>query len=235
MSPTAALIFAAGFGTRMGDLTKTCPKPLIKVSGKPLIDYGIDTLTHAGIKNIVANLHYYPDQLEQHLGKYGNITTIRETPDILETGGGLKNALPLLGTEPVITLNSDAVWTGANPIRALLDAWDSGKMDALLMLIPTQNAQEHRGTGDFTLTKLGHITRKGTAAAAPYVYSGAQIIKTDRLIEITESCFSLNLLWDKMLTDNRAYGIVHTGGWVDVGRPEGIDIAAHKLAQNADV
>jgi len=228
----SAVIFAAGFGTRMGTMTTNTPKPMIKVAGKPLLDYAMDLV--AG-RNVVVNVHYLPDQIENHLRNRTDVSVLREEPDILETGGGLKNALPILGADPVITLNSDAIWTGEHPIDALVDAWDPDHMDALLMLIPTTKAQEHRGTGDFNLGTDGKISRKGDAASAPYVYSGAQIIKTDRLAEIEQTSFSLNLLWDKMLADGRAYGIIHTGGWVDVGRPEGIDIATAELAKHADV
>jgi len=228
----AAVIFAAGFGTRMGALTAHTPKPMITVAGKPLLDYAMDLV--AG-RDVVVNVHYLPDQIENHLRGRAGLTVLREEPDILETGGGLKNALPILGSDPVITLNSDAIWTGENPIDALVDAWNPDHMDALLMLIPTPNAQEHRGTGDFNLGTDEKISRRGDAASAPYVYSGAQIIKTDRLAEINQASFSLNLLWDKMLAEGRVYGIVHAGGWVDVGRPEGIDIAEAELAKHADV
>jgi MurNAc alpha-1-phosphate uridylyltransferase len=232
MTISAALIFAAGFGTRMGTLTKTMPKPMIPVAGKPLIDYAIDLVTDANIQSTVVNLHYFPEQLETHLAQYENITTLREKGAILETGGGLKNALSLLGNDPVITLNSDAVWTGDNPISALLDHWKPDEMDALLVLIPTQNAQEHRGTGDFNLDKNTRLSRRGDAPSADYVYAGAQIIKTDLLAGISETSFSLNFLWDQMLAADRVYGVVHHGGWVDVGRPKGIAVAEAELAKH---
>jgi len=138
----------------------------------------------------------------------------------------------MLGNDPVITLNSDAVWTGCNPLTALIDAWEPAKMDALLMLVPIKKAQEHRGAGDFNLEINGQLSRRGTAPTADYVYSGAQIIKTDLLADISQTSFSLNLLWDKMLMKNRAFGITHQGGWVDVGRPEGIKVAELELAKH---
>ena len=232
MTVNAALIFAAGFGTRMGQLTKTMAKPMIQVAGKPLIDYAVDLVSDAQIQNVVVNLHYFPDQLETHLSQYKNITTLREQDEILETGGGLKNALPLLGNNPVVTLNSDAVWTGRNPLSLLIDAWNPDEMDALLVLVPTQNAQEHRGTGDFNLDAKSRLSRKGSAVSAPYVYTGAQIIKTDALANIPETSFSLKLLWDQMLAQDRIYGVVHHGGWVDVGRPEGITVAEAELVKH---
>jgi len=232
MTINAALIFAAGFGTRMGSLTRSTPKPMIHVSGKPLVDFAVDLTLGAGIDRVVANLHYFPEQLETHLAQYPTVATLRENPEILETGGGLKNALSMLGNDPVITLNSDAVWTGRNPLIELIDVWDPAKMDALLMLVPIKKAQEHRGAGDFNLEINGQLSRRGTAPTADYVYSGAQIIKTDLLADISQTSFSLNLLWDKMLMKNRAFGITHQGGWVDVGRPEGIKVAELELAKH---
>lgn len=235
MSVNSALVFAAGFGTRMGALTKSMPKPLVPVDGKPLIDYALDLVLETKIESIVVNTHYFPDQIETHLQSKPRVVTLREAGEILETGGGLKNALSLLGADPVITLNSDAVWTGSNPIQALLNAWNPTQMDALMMLIPTNNAQEHRGQGDFCLDKQSRLSRRGSASSAPFVYSGAQIIKTERLSEIAQTSFSLNLLWDKFLASGTMYGIVHSGGWVDVGRPEGIPIAAAQLVKGQDV
>ena len=232
MTINAALIFAAGFGTRMGHLTKTMPKPMIRVDGKPLIDYAVDLASDAKIQNTVVNLHYFPEQLETHLSKYKNITTLREEGEILETGGGLKNALPLLGDDPVITLNSDAVWTGENPLSLLKENWVPEKMDALLVLVPRRNAQEHCGTGDFNLDANSRLSRKGTAPSASYVFAGAQIIKTDLLATIPQASFSLNVLWDQMLAQGRVFGVVHHGGWVDVGRPEGIKVAQAELAKH---
>ncbi|MDG2401825.1 MAG: sugar phosphate nucleotidyltransferase, partial [Amylibacter sp.] len=119
MSINSALIFGAGFGTRMGEITKITPKPMVPILNKPLIDYAIDITLDANIQNIIVNLHYLPEQIENHLSNFKNIKTIHEYPRILETGGGLKNALPILGSSPVITLNSDIIWIGYNPIKSL--------------------------------------------------------------------------------------------------------------------
>ena len=219
--PPPLMIFAAGLGTRMGALTASCPKPLIRVGGRPLIDHALSLADEAAVTRIVANTHYLPDQIEAHLAPR-KIPISREEPRILETGGGLKRALPLLGANPVMTLNSDAVWTGANPLLQLLDAWDDGK-DGLLLLLPPERAIGHGGTGDFLMDAQGRLTR-AKGAPGP-VYLGAQIIRTDGLAEITEEAFSLNLLWDRMIAKGRLYGIIHHGGWCDVGRPEGIALA----------
>jgi N-acetyl-alpha-D-muramate 1-phosphate uridylyltransferase len=228
MRPTLPplMLFAAGLGTRMGALTATRPKPLIKVAGKALIDHALAKADAAGITHIVANTHYLPDQIEAHLAPR-RIPVSRETPRILETGGGLKRALPLLKQSPVLTLNTDAVWTGENPLSQLLAAWDGTRMDGLLLLLPAEQATGHSGTGDFLMDATGRLAR-AKGAKGP-IYLGAQIIQTDGLAEITEESFSLNLLWDRMITQGRLYGLIHKGGWCDVGRPEGIALAESLL------
>jgi MurNAc alpha-1-phosphate uridylyltransferase len=213
------MLFAAGFGTRMGAMTAARPKPLIPVAGKPLIDHALTLADEAGITHIVANTHYLPDQIATHLAPRG-IALSNETPAILETGGGLKAALPLLGSNPVLTLNTDAVWTGANPLTQLIAAWDGARMDGLLLLLPATDAKGHTGTGDFLMEADGRLTRAKGAAGA--VYLGAQMLRTDGLSDITTEVFSLNLLWDRMITAGRLFGLIHDGGWCDVGRPEGI-------------
>jgi MurNAc alpha-1-phosphate uridylyltransferase len=176
---------------------------------------------------IVANLHYRPEVLQDHLHPLG-VETIVESPDILETGGGLRNAMSLLGDGPVITMNTDAIWRGANPISDLLAAWDPHRMDALLMGVPPARAMEHTGDGDFTMDNQGRLSR-----GAGLVYGGVQIIKTDLLADIPEHSFSLNLVWDQMLSKGTLHGLAYGGTWCDVGHPGGIATAEHLLA--ADV
>ena len=216
------MLFAAGFGARMGALTANKPKPLIEAAGKPLIDHALAVADAAGITKIVVNLHYLGDQIAEHL-KNRNILWSWEQGQILETGGGLKAALPLLGDGPVLTLNTDAVWSGQNPLTQLLNAWDPTKMDALLLLLPAEAALGHSGKGDFLLDPIGRISR-ANGVSAP-IYLGAQILKTQGLSAISEPFFSLNRLWDVAIGNGRAYGLIHHGGWCDVGRPEGIALA----------
>ena len=222
MRPLPLMLFAAGFGTRMGALTANRPKPLIEVAGKPLIDHALHLAETAGITKIVVNLHYLGGQIADHL-KDRDILLSWERDLILETGGGLKAALPLLGDGPVLTLNTDAVWSGQNPLTQLLNAWDPAKMDALLLLLPAEAALGHSGNGDFRLDPNGRISR-ANGVSAP-IYLGAQILKTQDLSAIAEPVFSLNRLWDIAIANNRAYGLIHQGGWCDVGRPEGIVLA----------
>ena len=220
------LLFAAGFGTRMKHLTADRPKPMVQVAGRPLIDHPLGLAQDITPPAIAANLHYKPEMLQAHLTPLG-VQTIIETPGILETGGGLRNALPLLGDGPVITMNTDAIWRGPNPLRLLLDAWDPDRMDALLMGIPPEQALEHAGAGDFTLAPDGRLTR-----GAGVVYGGVQIIKTDLLSDIKESAFSLNVVWDRMMAQGHLHGIRYPGMWCDVGHPGGVNTAETLLASD---
>lgn len=230
MTPEALMLFTAGFGTRMGTLTRDRPKPLIKVGGRTLLDHALDQVDAAGIRRTVANLHYLPDQIRQHLVDRPDITFSAETGSILETGGGLLRALPLLGRGPVFTLNTDAVWTGANPILTLREAWDPACMDGLLLLVPRESAIGHAGAGDFDLDPDGRL-RRGQG----HVYTGAGIVRTEGLAQVGETVFSLNRLWNTMAAAGRLYGTIHRGGWCDVGRPESIPLAERMLRGAGDV
>ena len=225
--PKSLMLFAAGFGTRMGDLTKDRPKPLISVGGITLLDRAFDWIADAHIKNTVVNIHYKGEMVKK--ASQGRALISDETQAVLETGGGLKKALPLLGPDPVFTFNPDVVWSGSNPLDLLAQAWDPQRMDALLLLIPPSNAHSYAGAGDFSLDSAHQISR-----GAGMVYSGAQIIKTDGLSRIQETAFSLNVLWDDMIKTRRVFGVPYTGQWCDVGTPEGIK-TAEKMLENSHV
>ena len=223
------MLFAAGKGTRMGVLTNNCPKPLISVGGKPLIDHALALVQAAAIPNVVANVHYLPQQITSHLHGTG-VRISDESDALLETGGGLRRALPLLGNDPVYTLNPDAVWTGMNPLTQLQAAWRPDDMDGLLLMVEPQDAFGHSGPGDFLQDDGGGL-RRGPGL----VYTGAQILATDSLAQIPEAAFSLNRVWDLLLQRNRLYGIVHHGGWCDVGSPVGIEKAEAMLKAAGNV
>ncbi|MCF2871499.1 nucleotidyltransferase family protein [Octadecabacter sp. G9-8] len=209
----------------MAPLTDTRPKSLVEVAGKPLLDHAIDQC--AGL-NIVVNTHYFADQIERHIDGR-NIALSDETDLLRETGGGLKHALPLLRSNPVFTMNTDAVWRGPNPIATLQTTW-SDDMNALLLMIPRKDAVGHIGDGDFDIDANGRLTR-GTG----YVYSGLQIIRTDGLSKITDESFSMWSLWNDMLKDGTMYGVPYDGQWCDVGRPDSIAIAETMLESAQDV
>ncbi|MGB3279564.1 MAG: nucleotidyltransferase family protein, partial [Pseudorhodobacter sp.] len=157
--PQSVMLFAAGFGTRMGALTADRPKPLINVAGKPLLDHALHQVAEAGVARAVVNVHYKAAQIAEHLKGRANTLISWEEDQILETGGGLRAALPLLGAGPVFTLNTDAVWTGPNPLINLREQWDGARMDALLLLAPLSRIKGFRGKGDFLLGPDGRITR----------------------------------------------------------------------------
>ena len=217
------MIFAAGRGTRMGALTADRPKPMIYVAGRPLIDHAIELGRQAGAAPIVANTHYLRDRIEPHLTRAG--VTVSPEPDaLLDTGGGLRHALPLLGEGAVHTLNSDAVWTGPNPLSALEAEWRPG-MGALLMLVPLDRAHERKGGGDFEIDPDGRLRRGGDL-----VYTGAEILETDALGDEPGQVFSLSSVWTRLAAEGRLFGMIHQGHWADVGHPAGIEMAEEMLA-----
>ena len=220
------MIFAAGFGTRMGDLTASTPKPLIRVSGKPLIDHALGYVEEAGISRIVVNTHYLAAQLHTHLQPH-QIHIAHEKDQILDTGGGLRAALPLLQTDPVFTLNPDVLWLGPNPLSYLRDKWDPDQMDALLLCTPLARTHGRKGGGDFGLDEDGHIKRPGDL-----VYGGAQIVKTGSLESVGEPVFSMNVIWDQMNQAGRLHLAEYPGQWCDIGTPEGIPLAEALLERD---
>jgi N-acetyl-alpha-D-muramate 1-phosphate uridylyltransferase len=212
--PRALMLFAAGLGTRMGALTRTRPKPLLEVAGRAMIDHALDIAELAGVPRIVVNTHYKAALLESHLD--GRNLTISHEHELLDTGGGLRAALPLLGPGPVFTMNSDVLWTGPNPLATLRDDWRA-ESGALLLLVPARRARGYRGSGDFSLSPDGRLTRGGDL-----VYTGAQILWPDGLADFPQAAFSLNHLWDVMERRGTLRGVVHPGGWCDAGHPDGL-------------
>lgn len=225
--PRPLMLFAAGFGTRMAPLTDSVPKPLIPVGQRALIDHALHLARDARMAPIVVNVHYRADMIRAHLKDQADIAISEET-EILDTGGGLARALPLLGATVVATLNTDAVWTGQNPLAALGRAWDPARMDALLSVIEWGAAVGFSGQGDFDMTVDGQLSR-GTG----WVYTGAQILATDPMQAIDDPVFSLNRVWDLAAAKGRLFGVTHGGRWCDVGRPSSIALAEAMLAEDA--
>lgn len=222
------MLFAAGFGTRMGTLTRDRPKPLIEVGGKALIDHALDLADEIAVPRVVVNTHYHGDQIRRHLASRPKVTISDERVEILETGGGLRAARPLLGAGPVFVMNSDSVWTGANPLRELAKAWDAARMDVLLLLLPAKQFTAHKGRGDFLMDADGRLERANGRSGLSYI--GAHISRTDQLDDFDERVFSLNQLWDAAIRRGRAFGMVHDGGCADVGYPEAIPLAEELLS-----
>lgn len=226
--PDAVMLFAAGFGTRMGTLTKDKPKPLIRVAGKPLIDHAMDFVKAISPACVVANAHYKADQIVDHFAGT-DVQVSVESPDILDTGGGLKAALPLLKADVVFTMNTDAVWDGPNPLDVLKAAW-RGDMDALLLCVPmSQTVGRSSGKGDFDITSDG-LAHWGTDT----VYSGVQIIRAEIVSKSPENVFSLRAIWEELEAKGRLHAVTYPGRWCDVGHPDGITLAEDML-RSADV
>lgn len=225
--PKCAMVMAAGLGKRMRPLTATRPKPLIEVAGRPLLDHVLDRLAAAGVKSAVVNVHYLPDSIEAHLAARDGPPEIRisdERAHLLETGGGLVHAEPLIDCDPFLSVNSDNLWIDgpADTLRLLASHWDSKKMDALLLLVPQARAQNHNGRGDFHMDRNGRLRRRERARVAPFVFTGIQIVAKRLLRDSPEGAFSTNLLWDRAMEEGRCFGAVHQGLWFDVGTPRAI-------------
>lgn len=225
--PRAAMVMAAGLGKRMRPLTATRPKPLVAVAGQALIDHALDRLDAAGVREAVVNVHYLADALEAHLRqrRRGPRTIVSDERGVLlETGGGLVRALPLIDADPFLCVNSDNLWIDGpvDSLRALAEQWDGERMDALLLVIPYARAHCHRGQGDFHLDASGRLRRRAPNRVAPFVYTGVQMLAKRLLADAPEGPFSTNLLWDRAIEAGRAYAHVHQGLWFDVGTPPAI-------------
>ena len=233
--PRTAMVMAAGLGTRMRPLTATRPKPLVEVAGKPLLDHVLDRLRAAGVERAVVNVHYLPDALEAHLrGRTDlDIAISDERAQLLETGGGLVKAAPLIDCDPFLAVNSDNLWVDgpADTLRLLASQWDASRMDALLLLVPHARAGNHGGLGDFHMDPAGRLRRRGKARIAPFVFTGIQIMAKCLLEGAPEGPFSTNILWDRAIAKGRLYGAVHQGLWFDVGSPPAIRATEDALAQ----
>jgi N-acetyl-alpha-D-muramate 1-phosphate uridylyltransferase len=232
-----AMVLAAGFGTRMQPLTATRPKPLIDVAGQPIIAYAFDHLRNAQVKRAVVNAHYLADQIEAWCADITDpITQVSDERDaILDTGGGIKRALPLLGSDPFFVLNSDSFWVDqATPaLQRLRDCWDGDRMDCLLLLAPVQNTTGYDGIGDFAVLPDGQLRRRKIMPDQPaYAYIGGYLVSPKLFAEAPEGAFSMNLLWDKAIAQGRLHGLVHDGHWLHVGTPDAIGAAESYLKRN---
>lgn len=222
---THCMVYAAGLGTRMRPLTDNCPKPLLKVGDASLLDHALGHVRDAGAKAVV-NAHYKPEQIVAHLQNRRDTTVLIEAPDVLDTGGGLKNALPHLGGGPCFALNSDAVWKGPNPLTLLRSRWRPQDMDALLMLVPLEQTVGYSRSGSFLCDKAGRIAWNSSGL----VYTGAQILNPDLVKTQSEHAFSIHVTWNQAIATGRAFGMTYPGKWADVGTPEGIGLAEAMLA-----
>ncbi len=229
----SAMVLAAGRGVRMRPLTLDRPKPLVTVAGKLLIDYSIDALKRAGVERIVVNTHHFSEQMVAwaRARKDAGIVLSDESDLLLDTGGGVVKALPLLGDEPFVVINSDSFWRdGPEPALArLAAAFDPQMMDALLLLSSHNQAVGFEGPGDFHMDALGRLRRRGGDPTAPFIFAGCHILHPRLLKDAPEGPFSMNFAWDKALAGGRLHGLRHDGPWLHVGTPEAIPIVEEAL------
>ena len=233
-APKAAMVLAAGLGTRMRPLTNDRPKALVEVGGRALIDHVLDRLAEAGVEQAVVNVHWFADRLEYHLSRRDRprITISDERAELLETGGGLKKARPLLGDDPVFVANIDSVWIDRGDALAdLVRLWDPERMDAALLLARREGSIGFEGDGDFFLADDGRLTFRGEAASAPFAYMGVHITRPGYADQGPDGPFSLSPLWRASAAAGRLYGCVLDGDWMHVGDPVSRDEAEAKLAE----
>jgi MurNAc alpha-1-phosphate uridylyltransferase len=230
------MVMAAGLGKRMRPITDTRPKPLVEIGGRTMLDHALDRLSEAGIAKAVVNVHYLADQIEAHVAGRDRpeIVISDERDRLLETGGGVLKALPLLGPD-ILVLNSDSLWIDGDAanLPRLLEAWEPARMDLLLLLAPVETSTGYDGRGDFSMVENGALARRGTRDAVPFVYAGVGMMKAS-LFEpahgpLPEGPFSLNLLFDRAIAAGRLFGLVLNGEWLHVGTPEAIPVAEARL------
>lgn len=231
--PKTAMVLAAGMGTRMRPLTESIPKPMVRLGGKPLIDYVLDRIDEAGIGQAVVNVHHHADQIVSHLRnrERPRILVSDEREQLLDTGGGVKKALTKLGTEPFLVHNSDSLWIDgveSNIVR-LARGFDPERMDCLLLLALGSASMGYDGRGDFLMSADGLLQRRPEREMAPFVFTGVSIAHPRLFDDAPEGPFSLNYLWDRAIQARRLYGIRLDGTWMHVGTPSALTEAEQLL------
>jgi len=234
-SPSTAMVLAAGLGKRMRPLTATRPKPLVEVGGRAMLDRTLDHLRAAGIRKAVINVHYFADQVEAHLRGRDQgleIAISDERSQLLETGGGVTKALPLIDGDDFYVVNSDNLWvdSAVPSLQLLAQQWDAETMDALLLMVPLARASSHSGRGDFHMDADGRLRWRRDGRMAPFVYTGVMIVKRRLFDDAPSGPFGFRLLWDKALAAGRLFGTTHAGLWADVGTPQAVAATEALLA-----
>lgn len=231
------MVLAAGLGTRMRSLTEVRPKPLVAVSGKPLLDHVLDKLAAAGVETAVLNVHYFADQIEQHVAarQAPGIVISDERKELLGTGGGVVKALPHLGDAPFFHVNSDTIWIdGVTPnLTRLAKAFDRRAMDVLLLLAPTATSVGYTGRGDFSMAPDGRLRRRSEREVVPFVYAGVAILSPALFAEAPAGVFPLTQLFHRAEEAGRLHGLRLEGVWMHVGTPEAIIAAEAAILASA--
>lgn len=235
---TTAMVLAAGLGTRMRPLTHKVPKPLVPLKGKPLIDHALDRLAAGGINRAVVNVHHFADKIEAHVAgrKQPAITISDERGELLDTGGGVVKALPLLGNAPFVIHNSDSVWVdglGSN-IARLIASFDPERMDSLMLLALGATSLGYDGHGDFVMDQDGALERRGERREAPFAFTGVSIAHPRLFEDAPDGRFSLNLLWNRAIERKRLFGLRLDGVWMHVGTPQAVEDAERWIDHEAN-
>ena len=235
--PKTAMILAAGLGKRMHPITQTMPKPLVKVQGKAMLDRGLDALERVGVEQTVVNVHHHAGQLENYLQSRVSpeILISDERAQLLDSGGGVKNALSLLGDKPFYLLNGDSFWIeGSRPnLQRMAEIWDEDKMDLLMLLANMTTAVGFNTKGDFNMDGEGRLLRRCENEVAPFAYAGAMIVNPKVFENTPDGAFSLNILFDRALEQERLFGLRLEGLWLHVGTPDAIREAEEAIARSA--
>jgi MurNAc alpha-1-phosphate uridylyltransferase len=233
-----AMVLAAGFGKRMLPLTKSIPKPMVKVDGVTLIDRVLDRLAAAGVRRTIVNVHHCGDVLIEHLKhrKAPEIEISDERDALLDTGGGIVRALPLLGRRPFFLVNSDSIWIeGAAPNLSRLAAlYDETRMDVLLLLAPAASAVGYSGPGDFSMDPEGMLKKRGEREIAPFVYAGASVLHPRLFAGAPKAAFSLLRSFEDAEARGRLFGLRLDGTWMHVGTPEAIREAEDAIRRSSE-
>ena len=229
MIPYKAMVLAAGLGTRLKPVTDTLPKALVQVDNRALIDHALDRLEAVGVGEVVVNTHYLAEQLQAHLsGRKSTVLQISHEDDLLDTGGGIAKALPLLGDDPFLAVNADAFWLNGpyDALQRMAHTWDDDTMDGLLLLHSTVEAYGYTGLGDFC-APLGDgvLTRRLEGEVSPWLFTGIQMLHPRLFKTAPDGAFSLNLLYDRAIESGRLLGVAHDGEWFHVGTPQGLEEA----------
>lgn len=233
-TPETAFVLAAGLGTRMRPLTDYLPKPLVPVAGRALIDHVLDRIAEAGVPRAVVNVHYLADQIEAHLvPRCRPVISISDERELLlDTGGGVRKALQQLGARPFLIHNSDSIWIegATSNLARLFSVFDEARMDALLLLADRETSLGYPGRGDFHIEVDGRLRRRGRDEVASFVFTGVSMASPRLLRQTPLGPFSLNLVWDRALSEGRVHGVVLDGTWMHVGDPTAVTDAERCLA-----
>jgi N-acetyl-alpha-D-muramate 1-phosphate uridylyltransferase len=232
ITPRTAMVLAAGLGTRLRPITETVPKPLVEINGRALIDHAIDQLALAGVECVIVNIHYKPEMLKAHLAARRHPRIVfSEEEELLDTGGGIVRALPLLG-DAFFVVNSDVVWLDdkESALSCLARAFEPGRVDGVLLLQPTIRAVGYQGSGDYFLDPAGGPRRRREHETAPYLFAGLQLLHHRLFDNAPERIFSLVRLFDRAEAAGRLGATVHDGDWYHVGTPEALAATRERLA-----